>query len=153
MAKVTYKINESTSEIRNQLRQIQWDRANHPSSPNKDLPVVVTRRASGKTTGLVYFIGERTLVDSNADLGVIVPTEDIGREFGRRFETSFPTLPAPCILPASRIKFHHGHKFTEVYIEEVFLIKEYDLRDACEIFPVVAGVGTIETPTTITLRV
>jgi hypothetical protein len=115
--------------------------------------VIVTRRASGKTTGLVYFIGERTLVDSNADLGVIVPTEDIGREFIHQFEMAFPTLPLPCILPASRIKFHHGHKFTEVYVEEVFLIKDYDLRDACDLFPVVAGVGTIEFPTTITIRV
>lgn len=166
MAKVItspkFKVYQSTGEIRKQLRQIQWDRASRPtstltdlmqSSPNKDLPIVVTRRASGKTTGLVYFLGERTLIQPEASFGVIVPTEEIGVRFAHVFESTFPTLTEPHIIIASRLKYHQGQRFTEVYIEEVFGLKEQDLFDACHQFPVVAGVGTIEMPTTITIRV
>jgi hypothetical protein len=158
------KVWNSTAEIKNQLRDIVLTRENRPcsskesvltSSPNYDLPVVVTKRQSGKTMGLAHFIGERTLILSETDtIGVVTPTENIGMEFLRQFRTHFPTLKEPVVVPISSASTRlHGHRFREIYVEEVFAINPSLLSDICAHYPVVAAIGTIEAPTTITIRV
>ena len=158
-----------TTEIVRQLRNIVTTGENRPRSSkedvmsapiNSELPVVVTRRASGKTTGLVYFIGERTLLLSESDtIGVLCPNEGVAREFLYRFKYHFPTLKEPVVLTIDRgMSMMVGRKFHEVYAEEVFMMyTDYrlstHLSEVCAHFPVVAGVGTIEAPTTILLKV
>ena len=151
------KVYNTTVQIKQQLRDI----FNRPNTINNqyisnDLPIVVTRRASGKTTGLVQFVGERLLQldDENQNVAVIVPNESIGARFLREFETFFPLLNPPYVASASdQSHLLKGLKVKEVYIEEVFAIPECHLSDLCSQFPVIAGVGTIEQPTTITIRV
>ena len=163
MARVTLN-KVSTTEIRKQLRDIVLTRENRPRSSredamtapiNRDLPVIVTRRASGKTTGLVHFIGERTLLLPESEtIGVLCPTEGIVQEFLHQFKTHFPTLQEPVVLTIDRAMDRMvGRKFHEVYAEEVFLMYTDRLSEVCAHFPVVAGVGAIEAPTTITIRV
>ena len=151
-----------TSEIKKQLREIVLTQDNRPRSSkeltvsiNRHLPVVVTKRAAGKTTGLVHFIGERTLVLPETEtIGVLCPTEAIAREFLHQFKTHFPTLQEPLVYPIEDAMLRlSGKRFHEIYMEEVFLMHIDRLSDVCVHFPVVAGVGTIEAPTTVTIRV
>ena len=159
MAKVNpkpFKFWITVTEIMKQLREIVQTREHRPHAAHetlsitRDLPVVVTKRQTGKTIGLVYFVGERTLLLPDANLCVIVPNEDIGVEFIYQFNTHFPMLKAPTLISIgdamSRLR---GNKFHEIYVEEVFLIQTELLFEVCASYPVIAGVGTIELPTTI----
>jgi hypothetical protein len=120
---------------------------------NFEIPVVISRRASGKTTGLVHFIAERTLVLSEDEkLAVVCPTDDIASEFSHHFNTHFPTLKYPTICTAKSVSALRGQKFREVYIEEFFLIPKHQLRDMLPPDSLIIGVGTVEEPTTISVR-
>lgn len=155
------KVGSTVFEIKNQLRDIVRDKEQRPRSSKevdgsyRDLPVVVTKRAAGKTTGLVHFIGERILILPESEtIGVLTPTEGVALEFLQQFRTHFPTLQEPTIIPIEEAMYRlSGRKFREIYVEEVFLMPTNRLSEVCAHFPVIAAVGTIEAPTTITIRV
>jgi hypothetical protein len=147
------------SEIRNQLREVVSGITGAPTcsiptkqrSPSVNIPVVVSLRASGKTTGLVHFVGERTLLTSDETIiAVAAPTQAIMEEFNRQFRTHFPTLRQPMYVTgkvaSERLR---GQKVAELYLEEIFLFKKGDIRDLFPCAPVVVGVGSIEQPRTI----
>jgi len=166
MAKVTSKTKTetygTTFHIKSQLRDILQTTLNRPRSTeewrtqplNCSLPIVVTRRASGKTTALAQFVGERILqLDDSQHVAVLVSTENMGLEFLKNYETFFPLLRLPIIANALHVNSTlRGFHIVEAYIEEVFSFSEEVLHNACTNFPVIAGVGTIEQPTTITIQ-
>lgn len=159
----TFKVSGSTHSIKQQLRAAVEAALNRPQSAallpslNRRVPVVVTNRATGKTTALVLFVGERTLVvPSDEAIAVMVPTKEIGLEFLNQFTYHFPTLTPPLVATPRAFRDFAGLKIKEVYIEEFFILSPEDLHFVCSSLPVAAavvGVGTIEYPTTITISV
>ncbi len=151
-----------TTEIKNQLREIVQDAERRPysdwsvSTPNRDIPVVISQRATGKTYGLVHFVGERTLIlPEGEEIAILTPNHNIADRFEDEFKRHFPTLKVPYITHSSRVPSAFcGRSFREVYIEEFFLIEKRVLHDLPSLnTKVVVGLGTIETPTTISIRV
>lgn len=163
-----------TFDIKNQLRQAVDDAVNRPAAytnaiveefkkhqpMNFDVPVVISRRATGKTSALVHFVGERTLIlPETESIAVVCPTDDIASEFSHHFNKHFPTLKYPTICNAKNPVALRAHKFAEVYIEEFFLIHQRDLHNLLTYTfdpansPIIIGVGTIELPTTISIQI
>jgi hypothetical protein len=126
------------------------------STPNRDIPVVISQRATGKTYGLVHFVGERTLIlPEGEEIAILTPNHNIADRFEDEFKRHFPTLKVPYITHPSRVPSAFcGRSFREVYIEEFFLIEKSVLHALPSLnTKVVVGLGTIETPTTISIRV
>jgi hypothetical protein len=125
---------------------------------HRDVPIVLAQRAQGKTTGLALFIGERILTsEAERKIMVIFPTELIMEEFRKTFEKHFPTLQGPR-LASIRNSSLRGEHYDEVYLEEVLLFKPDELHQALHNNvgynpKILVGIGSIQTPTTVTLRV
>lgn len=115
--------------------------------------VIHSDRASGKTTGLVQFVAERTLIlPYEKKILVIAPNLDIARRFEGQFRDDFPKLRVPDFVTFQRetgsciaARFS-GREYEEVYIEEVFLIR-CETVEAIRLYfkyKYIAGVGTLE---------
>lgn len=143
---------ESVYEMKDLLREIHkaWQegvkgRAN----------VVSSRRAIGKTEALLQFVGERTLaMPSFKDrIGIVCPNDDIAYRFQGLWLAAFPLLRCPLIVPVGSQpepdRYLRGENLKELYAEECFLIPRRAMALLSQVYPLVAGVATIETPTAI----
>jgi hypothetical protein len=174
MARVQTKSDPRThltgAEIRAQLRAAVQDIECRPvatnaveesfrkhQSLNRDIPVVLCRRASGKTTGLVHFIAERVLLLPEDDsIAVVCPDENIAMEFSNHYNKHFPTLRYPRIVTPRTIGAFRGEpKLKEIYIEEFFLTPKRELSELLlgVTAGIILGVGTVEYPTTLSVRI
>jgi hypothetical protein len=145
----------SVYDIKEKLREIvryRESKADHglgailPNAVNAD-------RAQGKTTALVQFVAERTLMLGPLDkIVVLAPTEDIAYNFNRVYERNFPTLRVPIILSIgtenapAELNLRGINNIKEVYAEEMFLMDHKRVAQFKEQFGLTAGVGTLPRP-------
>jgi hypothetical protein len=131
--------------IKDRLRAIQ-----EQGGPN----AVHSDRQTGKTTALIQFVAERTLILPYSDenkIAVVVPDQNFVRRFEDQFTANFPTLRQPLVFPASSDHLQ-GQKIHEVYAEEIFLIPCRRIAEIAEHFNFVAGVGTLQSIVSLNIK-
>jgi len=140
--------------IKDRLRDIQQMRVNGIATTEQMSNAIHSERATGKTTALVQFVAERTLILPYSDenkIGVVTPSQDLAHRFEEQFTENFPTLRQPLVLPFSSDHLR-GNKIAEVYAEEIFLIPYRSIREIADHFKFIAGVGTLQSIVSLNIK-
>jgi hypothetical protein len=145
--------------IKDKLREIQQRRESGVVTTVTASNAIHSERQTGKTTALVQFVAERTLILPYSDenlIAVLTPNLDIARRFEEQFIANFPTLRCPIVSDVGKSEdFEYslqGHKIHEVYAEEMFLIPCRRIHEIADAFKFVAGVGTLQSIVSLNIK-